>query len=110
MNREETKKLLAERSEQDKVMQHFVDGGEVELFATGDNKWILHEYPNWDWENYEYRIKPKLPEVGKWYEKCGHKFKCIGYEFNTYVFMYKDGSVFTNSSNDDFTNFKQVVP
>lgn len=112
MNREETKKLLAERSEQDKVMQHFVDGGEVELFATGDNKWILHEYPNWDWENYEYRIKPKLPEVGKWYDIPGiGKMKCIAYdtEFCTYYFT-KGYGVTSCSKSFDFTNFKQVEP
>lgn len=108
MTREETKAFLAERSEQDKVMQHFADGGEVECKLRTDTNWTDNDDPWWDFYNCNYRIKRILPEVGKWYEKCGHKFKCIGYEFNTYVFMYKDGSVFTNSSNDDFTNFKHV--
>lgn len=43
------------------VMQHFLDGGEIELTLkndphTGWKKWSISEAPVWDWAKYDYRI------------------------------------------------------
>ena len=111
MNREETKKLLAERSEQDKVMWHFVDGGEVE-YEWNKNNWGGCNYPIWDFDNYNYRPKRKLPEVGKWYEIPGiGKMKCIAYDTDFGIYYFTKGcGVHTYTNSYDFTNFKQVEP
>ena len=113
MNREQTKKLLAERSEQDNVMQHFVDRGEVECKLRTDTNWTDNDDPWWDFYNCNYRIKRILPEVGKWYIDIGwsEKRKCIAYEFNKYVFMKLDETLPVLLKDiHDFTNFKQVEP
>ena len=112
MNREETKKLLAERSEQDKVMWHFVDGGEVERSSIYANNWEVTNHPSWDWASIDYRIKRQLPEVGKWYDIPGiGKLKCIAYdtEFGIYYFT-KGCGVAPYTDSYDFTEFKQVEP
>ena len=62
MDREKTKAAIA-------VMQAYVDGEEIE-YAKRDIpgvgtacSWDSHGYtPNFDWHNYDYRIKPKPRE------------------------------------------------
>lgn len=110
MNREQTKKLLAERSEQDKVMQHFVDGGLIECRISTKSDWSYINDPAWNWIDFDYRIKCKLPEVGKWYTSKGYKYKCVARDLNAFVFAYKEGIAFMKPENDDFTDFKQVEP
>ena len=39
------------------VMKHFADGGEVE-YEDGTG-WKRATTPVWDWNSYDYRIKPK---------------------------------------------------
>ncbi len=63
MNREDIKKAIA-------VMQAYVDGEEIEYAKRGIPgvgtacSWDSHDYtPNFDWHNYDYRIKPKPREV-----------------------------------------------
>ena len=53
MTREETKKCRI-------VMQHFEDGGEIEVINPNDEKdnWEITYYPMWNWDLFEYRIKP----------------------------------------------------
>ena len=47
----------AELENQIEVMQHFLNGGEVEYATKGCNRWSLATSPVWDWTNYKYRIK-----------------------------------------------------
>ena len=112
MNREQTKKLLAERSEQDKVMQHFADGGEVECKLRTDTNWTDNDDPWWDFYNCNYRIKRILPDVGKWYEIPGiGKMKCIAYDTDFGIYYFTKGcGVHTYTNSYDFTEFKQVEP
>ena len=54
MNREETKKAI-------EVMQHYADGGDVQLRSSEGERWFdLASMctPRWQWVTFEYRIKP----------------------------------------------------
>ena len=44
-----------------KVMQHYADGGEVEVYKNG--RWTIAVNPIWDWDNFEYRIKEPKQKV-----------------------------------------------
>lgn len=48
-----------------KVMQHFANGGEVELRFKDDNDDIWEEPSNhsWNWSMYDYRIKKQKQKV-----------------------------------------------
>ena len=48
-------------SEKIKVMQHFEQGGEVDIRLNAE--WQPCIYPVWDWSRYSYRIKPKPVEL-----------------------------------------------
>ena len=52
-----------ELSEMIKVMQHFEDGGEIEINSKNGNCWTKITSPSWDWVYYEYRIKPEKQKV-----------------------------------------------
>lgn len=58
MNKEQVKEAI-------EVMQHWLDGGEVEVASRGgvDNmpslNWFLESEPKWDFEGCAYRIKRK---------------------------------------------------
>jgi hypothetical protein len=44
-----------------KVMQHYANGGVVQI-KLADGVWRnFFDKPNWNWEDNEYRIKPKEP-------------------------------------------------
>ena len=53
------------------VMQHFENGGDVEVYKTG--RWTIAVNPIWDWDNFEYRIKEPKQKVTieKWLCKSG---------------------------------------
>lgn len=107
MTPEETKKAIA-------VMQHYADGGKAEYTSQGDDNWLLVKNPGWDWDNYYYRIKRIIPEVGKWYEfPRGGKYKCIAFEFGYYYFsnlIDDEPDVVVYQDACDFSNFKEVQP
>ena len=50
-----------ELKEMIKVMQHYADGGEVEVYKNG--RWTIAVNPIWDWDNFEYRIKEPKQKV-----------------------------------------------
>lgn len=47
------------------TMQHFERGGEVQFNERKNEKetWLTVEKPSWNWEIYDYRIKPKPAEI-----------------------------------------------
>lgn len=56
--------MIKETKKQIEVMQAFIDGKEIELkerFKKND-KYKKANTPNWDFLNFEYRIKPSEPE------------------------------------------------
>ncbi len=108
MNRQETKQAIA-------VMQHYADGGKVEVTPRRYTQWESVTMPSWNWVSYRYRIKSCKPEVGKWYEiEDNSKLKCVAYEFGKYVFMddkcYEDTYIYTYEEDNDFSIFKEVQP
>lgn len=48
-----------------KVMEHYRDGGEIEVKGKNeeDTEWGLCDYPIWDWVTFEYRIKKPKQKV-----------------------------------------------
>ena len=50
-----------ELKEMIKVMQHFENGGSVEVYKT--DRWEIGVNPIWDWDNFEYRIKEEKQKV-----------------------------------------------
>ena len=42
--------------EQIKVMEHYANGGEIEI-TCDESSWITVENPAWNWVTYDYRIK-----------------------------------------------------
>ena len=53
-----------------KVMQHYANNGEVEIYAVADG-WVDHNKPSWDWSCSDYRIKEekKTVIIEKWLVK-----------------------------------------
>ena len=54
-----------EVSEMIKVMQHFENGGKVEVKPknTSDNRWATVPSPSWDWAYSDYRIKEQKQKI-----------------------------------------------
>ena len=50
-----------ELKEMIKVMQHYEDGGEVEVYKN--DRWTIGVNPIWDWDTYNYRIKEPKQKV-----------------------------------------------
>ena len=49
-------KTLKEKIE---VMQAALDGEEIEVYSARGDDWVKTNVPVWNWDNYDYRIKPK---------------------------------------------------
>ena len=87
-----------ELSEMIKVMQHFENGGEVELKRENEDdiEWSLgYSYPSWNWVDYNYRIKELKQKVTieKWLMQS-----TIDNEYR----------IFETSLVDSLINFKKV--
>lgn len=39
------------------IMEHFANGGEVEIFSIRDNAWVKESSPSWNWFICDYRKK-----------------------------------------------------
>lgn len=54
------------------VMEYFKNGGEVE-FSQDNNNWHNLKEPQWNWSDYDYRIKEqkKTVTIEKWLCKSG---------------------------------------
>ena len=59
---------MSTTSEKIKVMQHFEDGGEVEVKLKSGDEWSLvsTDNPFWAWDCVDYRIKPKSVDDFDW--------------------------------------------
>lgn len=62
-----------ELSEMIKVMQHYINGGEVEFKYSDESEWVKDNDPCWNWNAFEYRIKEQKQKVTieKWLCKSG---------------------------------------
>ena len=56
-----------------KVMQHYADGGEVEAGIKNSKLWTDCNYPEWNWNSMDYRVKEQKQKVTieKWLCKSG---------------------------------------
>ena len=52
-----------ELKEMIKVMQHYVDGREIEYSNRESNIWSRSSTPIWDWHTFKYRIKEPKQKV-----------------------------------------------
>ena len=55
--------------EQIEVMQHFLNGGDIETKLKSDKVWFYASSPTWDWYSNDYRIKEKQKDkivIEKW--------------------------------------------
>lgn len=43
------------------VMQAYTKGEAIEVSVKGADDWSEIKYPLWDWNSFEYRVKPKKP-------------------------------------------------
>ena len=48
-------------SEMIKVMQHYEDGGSIEVYKN--DRWTIGVNPIWDWDTFDYRIKEQKQKV-----------------------------------------------
>ena len=73
-----------ELKEMIKVMQHYDNGGEVQvkLKNTNDNHWATVSSPSWDWVYREYRIKEEKQKVTieKWLCRNSKQEEFVIYE------------------------------
>ena len=60
-----------ELKEMIKVMQHYADGGDVEVYKN--DRWTIGVNPIWDWDTFDYRIKEQKQKVTieKWLCQIG---------------------------------------
>lgn len=58
-----------ELKEMIKVMTHYLNGGEVEVYKN--DRWTIGVNPIWDWDTFDYRIKEPEQKVTieKWLVK-----------------------------------------
>ena len=65
--------------EQIAVMQHFANGGKVEVFDSGYESWEELENTDFNWGYRDYRIKEKKQTVTieKWVVKVDNDYKVI---------------------------------
>ena len=65
-----------------KVMQHFLNGGNIEYYSEIKDAWVLVEgVPFWDWHNCEYRIQEQNKSIilEKWLCSTTDEFDNIEY-------------------------------
>ena len=56
----------------------FANGAKIEECARISSSWRQEDYPEWDWQNYDYRIAPKPKKTVVMYQwLC--KDACLGY-------------------------------
>ena len=61
-----------ELKEMIKVMQHYDNGGKVEVYKN--DRWTIGVNPIWDWDTFEYRIKEPNQKITieKWLCRSEH--------------------------------------
>ena len=77
-----------------KVMQHYADGGEVEAGIKNSKLWTDCNYPEWNWNSMDYRIKEPKEKVNieKW----------------LYKNIENDYAIFESSNPNRYTAWKKV--
>lgn len=68
------------------VMQHFADGGEIEI--TRGDSWISAAIPTWDWYHYDYRIAITKPSIN--WDHVSEKYNYLAVNENGQSYLYGD--------------------
>lgn len=72
MNKDQTKQAIA-------VMQGYVDGKTIQYRYDEKQAWTtLTRYPNWDWTEVEYRIKPEMVKCRRYLYKQSSGMPTVG--------------------------------
>ena len=55
--------MAKDLKEQIEIMTHYLNGGEVKCVEKGNDNWEIVTKPLWNWERFNYRIKPEKQKV-----------------------------------------------
>ena len=55
--------MAKDLKEQIEIMTHYLNGGEIECVEKGNDNWEIATKPLWNWDDFEYRIKPLKQKV-----------------------------------------------
>lgn len=91
MNKQETAEAI-------RVMQAFVDGGEIEYVhkpMDAQNEWFSIKEPCWDWNLCRYRVKPKPKEL--WIADIDVSGVCLLYAYDNETDAAKAAQDFARS-------------
>lgn len=81
-----------------KVMQHFADGGEIQVGSN--NEWGETDLPSWNWQRFNYRIKPEKKKRLRTAKELLGKVITKDGEYLMIVSAYKNGNIaWSNGSN-----------
>jgi len=79
VTREGTKEII-------EIMQHYVDGGEIERHITG-KEWVLDSDPGWYWDDFDYRPAGTI-RLFAWIDPNGK----LGWYTNEFTYEHIDQS------------------
>lgn len=73
MNKEDTKKAIS-------VMEAWMQGEVLQCRSRGEAAWttITSTWPTWNWQEVEYRIKPRAMEIEVWAHPVESSFYQVG--------------------------------
>lgn len=71
------------------VMQAFADGAIIERNTRRTKVWSSDNDPSWDWNNYEYRVKPTKPDWVDW-DAIATRFKYMARDEDDHIFLYEE--------------------
>lgn len=93
------------------VMRAWLEGEEIEARSHfGDGEWYDATHPWWDWDKFDYRVKPSEPvdDYINW-DHVSDEFNFMARDENGEVFLYKDNPELLDSlwtTETEFTNAK----
>jgi hypothetical protein len=72
-----------------KVMNHFLEGGEVEFAGktTYNSEWTKCSNPGWNWVDFDYRIVPTQPLDIPW-DIINPKWKWVAMDEDKNIYLY----------------------
>lgn len=92
MTREETAECI-------KVMQAYVEGKQIQYADAETEDWIDIESSEWDWDNYDYRIKP-----GPSYRPFANVEECW-----QEMLKHQPFGIMSSKNRKDYMSFKSLI-
>lgn len=96
-----TKQLIEQMEERKKVMQHFLDGGKIEVRQHWRDDWEPCLSPRWFWQRNFYRIEKEKKYFYKYRYQIGDGrwFEAPGYYQNDKDFYYNSDQLSASDLN-----------